>query len=70
MKPFNRSDGDDDGRIMPRPGNVPSMTYYLLVFDRRRGQLVEMVREFSDATEAMRARLFRKRTLRSSGHQT
>ena len=57
------------GASMPRPGNVPSMTYYLLVFDRRRGQLVEMVREFSDATEAMRARLFREanpQELRSS----
>jgi hypothetical protein len=39
---------------------VLSMTYYLLVFDRRRGRLVEDVREFSDAAEAMKARLLRE----------
>jgi hypothetical protein len=36
------------------------MTYYLLVFDRRRGRLVEEVREFSNAAEAMKARLLRE----------
>jgi hypothetical protein len=41
------------------------MTYYLLVFDRRRGQLVEDVQPFSDASEAMSARFHREAVLTS-----
>ena len=36
------------------------MTYFLLVFDRGRGQLVQDVEEFEDAESAIRARFQRE----------
>jgi hypothetical protein len=42
-------------------------TYFLLVFDRSAGQLVEAIREFRDANEAVRARIDREATARAAG---